>query len=83
MNHLTLKKTITGETGASGRKEVEVMVPLKYLCHFQRALEMIINLTQSEKFVVVAITVENHCAAFLITDAKILCSNFMCFIKSR
>ena len=34
MNHLTLKKTITGETGASGRKEVEVMVPLKYLCHF-------------------------------------------------
>ena len=34
------KAKITGQTGDNGTKDVEVMVPLKYLSHFWRTLEM-------------------------------------------
>ena len=34
------KQQITGETGNCGTKDVEIMVPLKYLSHFWRTFEM-------------------------------------------
>ena len=34
------KQKITGQTGNSGTKDVEIMVPLKYLSNFWRTLEM-------------------------------------------
>ena len=34
------KLKFTGQTGNNGTKDVEIMVPLKYLCNFWRALEM-------------------------------------------
>ena len=34
------KQKITGETGNGGTKDVELMVPLKYLSNFWRTLEM-------------------------------------------
>ena len=34
------KQEITGQTGNSGTKYVEIMVPLKHLSNFWRALEM-------------------------------------------
>ena len=43
-NNLTdsfnFKAKITGQTGNNGRKDVEIMVPLKYLSNFWRTLEM-------------------------------------------
>ena len=35
-----IKGKITGETGNDGTKNVEIMVPLKYLNNFWRTLEM-------------------------------------------
>ena len=34
------KAKITGQTGNDGTKDVEIMVPLKYLSNFRRTLEM-------------------------------------------
>ena len=34
------KQKLTGKTGNSGTKDVEVMVPLKYLSKFWKTLEM-------------------------------------------
>ena len=34
------KQQITGETPADGTKDIETMVPLKYLSHFWRTLEI-------------------------------------------
>ena len=34
------KEKITGQTDNSGTKDVEIMVPLKYLSNFWRTLEM-------------------------------------------
>ena len=34
------KAKITGQTGDDGTKDVEIMVPLKYLSNFWRTLEM-------------------------------------------
>ena len=34
------KAKITGQTGDDGTKDVEIMVPLKYLINFWRTLEM-------------------------------------------
>ena len=33
----------SGQTGNGGTKDVEIMVPLKYLCSFWRTLEVILN----------------------------------------
>ena len=35
-----LKEKITGQTGNNGTKNVEIMVPLKYLSNFCRTLEI-------------------------------------------
>ena len=46
-NNLTdsfnFKAKITGQTGNNGTKDVEIMVPLKYLSNFWRTLEMPLN----------------------------------------
>ena len=78
---LKFKAKITGKTGNDGTKDVEIIVPLKYLCNFWRTLEMpLINcevnfiLTWSSTCVLIAIlitSVQNQAARFTITDAKL------------
>ena len=69
---------MTGQTGDDGTKNVEIMVPLKYLGNFWRALEMpLINceinlvLTWYINSVFVASNVANQNATFSITDTKL------------
>ena len=81
-NNLTdsfnFKVKITGQTGDDGTKEVEIMVPLKYLSNFWRTLEMpLINcevnliLTWSSTCVIASVIVANQAATFEITDTKL------------
>ena len=81
-NNLTdsvnFKVKIIGETGDDGTKNVEIMVPLKYLSDFWRTLLMpLINceisliLTWSTNCVVVSTNVANQNATFEITDTKL------------
>ena len=72
------KAKITGQTGDDGTKDVEIMVPLKYLSNFWRTLEMsLINcevnliLTWSSNCVLIATAVQNQAATFEITDTKL------------
>ena len=37
---IKFKEKITGKTAAGGTKDVEIMVPLKYLCNFWRKFKM-------------------------------------------
>ena len=69
---------ITGQTGDDGTKDVEIMVPLKYLSNFCRTLEMpLINfevnliLTWTSRCVFIATAVQNQAATFEITDTKL------------
>ena len=39
-NNFKFKPKITGQTGDNGRKDVQIMVLLKYLSNFWRTLEM-------------------------------------------
>ena len=72
------KAKITGQTGDDGTKDVEIMVPLKYLSNFWRTLEMpLINckvsliLTWSSTCVLISTNVQNQNATFAITDTKL------------
>ena len=72
------KVKITGRTGNNGTKDVEIMVPLKYLSNFWRTLEMpLINcevnliLTWSSTCVLIATSIPNQNATFAITDTKL------------
>ena len=72
------KVKITGQTGNDGTKDVEIMVPLKYLSNFWRTLEMpLINcevnliLTWSSACVIVSAIDTNQDATFTITDTKL------------
>ena len=72
------KAKITGQTGNDGTKDVEIMVPLKYLSKFWRTLEMpLINcevnliLTWSSNCVLIATAIQNQAATFEITDTKL------------
>ena len=72
------KAKITDQTGNGGTKDVEIMVPLKYLSNFWRTLEMpLINcevnliLTWSSNCVLIATTIPNQAATFEITDTKL------------
>ena len=72
------KAKITGRTGNDGTKNVEIMVPLKYLSNFWRTLEMpLINwevnliLTWSSTCVLIATNIDNQNATFAITDTKL------------
>ena len=81
-NNLTdsfsFKVKFTGQTGINGTKDVEIMIPLKYLSNFWRTLEMpLINcevnliLTWSSTCVLVASNIEAHNPTFAITDTKL------------
>ena len=81
-NNLTdlfnFKVKITVQTGDDGTKNVEIMIPLKYLSNFWRALEMpLINceanliFTWSANCVIVSTNVANQNATFPITDTKL------------
>ena len=72
------KAKITGKTGNDGTKDVEIMVPLKYLSNFWRTLEMpLINcevnliLTWPSTCVLIATSIPNQNATFAITDTKL------------
>ena len=72
------KAKITGQTGYNGTKDVEMMVPLKYLSNFWRTLEMpLINcevnliLTWLSTCVLIATNIPNQNATFAITDTKV------------
>ena len=72
------KVKFTGQTGDDGTKDVEIMVPLKYLSNFWRTLEMpLINcevnliLTWSSTCVLIATGIQNQNATFAITDTKL------------
>ena len=72
------KVKFTGQTGINGTKNVEIMVPLKYLSNFWRTLEMpLINcevnliLTWSSTCVLVATNIDGQNATFAITDTKL------------
>ena len=77
-NNLTdsfnFKVKFTGQTDDDGNKDVEIMVPLKYLSNFWRTLEMpLINceinfiLTWSSTCVIVSTNIEYQVATFEIT----------------
>ena len=72
------KVKITGRTGDDGTKDVEIMVPLKYLSNFWRTLEMpLVNcevnliLTWSSTCVLIATNIPNQAATFAVTDTKL------------
>ena len=72
------KAKITGRTGNSGTKNVEIMVPLKYLSNFWRTLEMpLINckvnliLTWSSTCVVVSTNNANEDETFTTTNTRL------------
>ena len=72
------KAKITGQTGNDGTKDVEIMVPLKYLSNFWRTLEMpLINcevnliLTWSSTGVLISTNIQNQAAIFTIDDTKL------------
>ena len=72
------KAKMTVQTGDDGTKNVEIMVPLKYLSNFWRTLEMsLINceinliLAWSTNCVIVSTNVANKNATFEITDAEL------------
>ena len=72
------KAKIKGQTGNNGTKNVEIMVPLKYLSNFSRTLEMpLINcevnliLTWSSTCVIIASNIPNQNATLAITDTKL------------
>ena len=72
------KAKITGQTGNDGTKDVEIMVPLKYLSNFWRTLETtLINcevnliLTWSSTCALIATVSPNQNATFAITDTKL------------
>ena len=81
-NHPTdsfnFKVKMTGQTGNDGTKNVEIMVPIKYLSNFWRTIEMpLINcevnliLKWSANCVIVSTNVANQNATFAIADAKL------------
>ena len=74
----SFKAKMIGQTGDNGTKNVEIMVPLKYLSNFWKTLEMpLINceinlmLTWSANCVLVSTDVANQIATFAITDTKL------------
>ena len=73
------KEKVAGGTGKTGRKDTEIMVPLKYLTNFWRRLEIpLMNceisliLTCSANCFLLAVTVANQVPTFEITFALCL-----------
>ena len=72
------KAKFTGQTDDDGTKDVEIMVPLKYLSNFWRTLEMpLINcevnlfLTWLSACVLISTNIPNQAAIFEINDTKL------------
>ena len=72
------KQQITGQTGNGGKKDVEILVPLKYLSNFWRTLEMSLikceislQLKWSKNCVLVARTKANQNPSFQINHTKL------------
>ena len=72
------KVKISGQTGNVGTKDFEIMVPLKYLSHFWRTLEIsLINcevniiLTWSSTCVIVSTNNGNQGATFTVTNTRL------------
>ena len=72
------EQKITGQTGNGGTKNVEIMVPLKCLSKFWRALEMplinceiILQLKWSRNSIIVAGTANSENPTFQINDTKL------------
>ena len=72
------KAKITGQTGDDRTKDVEIIVPLKYLSNFWRTLEMpLINcevnliLTWSSACVLISTNIPNQNTTFAITDTNL------------
>ena len=72
------KAKITGQTEDDGTKDVEIIIPLKYLSNFWRTLEMpLINcevnliLTWSSTCILISTNIPNQNATFAITDTKL------------
>ena len=68
------KAKIKGRNENDGTKDVEIMVPLRYLSNFWRTLDMpLINLilTWSSSCVLIATSIPNQNATFAITDTKL------------
>ena len=72
------KVKFTSQTKNDGTKDVEIIVPLKYLSNFWRTLEMsLINyevnliLTWSSTCVLIAPGIQNQAETFAITDTKL------------
>ena len=72
------KVKITGQTGDDGTKNIEIMVPLKYLSNFWRTRQMsLVNfkinlmLTWSTNCVIVSTNVANQKTALAIIDTKL------------
>ena len=78
-NSFKFEQQITGQTRNGGAKDVEVMVPLKYLSNFWETLEMpLINgeiislqLKWSRKCIIEAGTANDQNPTFQINDTKI------------
>ena len=59
------KEKIRGQTNSNGRKNVEIMVSLKYLSNFWKTFEVpLINLDWSQYWIVVATFVADQGATF-------------------
>ena len=72
------KVKITGQTDANGTKNVEIMVPSKYLSNFWRSLDIpLINcefnliLTWSANCVIFSTAIANQDAIFSVTDTNL------------
>ena len=76
-DYFNLKVKLTGQTDDNGPKNVEVLVPLRYLIHVWRTLEMPLidceinlDLNWSENCVIVATNIAAQAITFSITDTK-------------
>ena len=77
-NLFKIKEKITTQTGNNGTKNIEIMVPLKYLSNFWRTLKMsLINceinldLNKLKNYIIVATAVADQGRTFSITDARL------------
>ena len=77
-NLFRFKQQITGQTGNGSTKDLEIMIPLKYLSNFWRALEMLLSnfditlpLTFSTKSILVAGAAANQARKLRITNTKL------------
>ena len=77
-NLFRFKQQITGQTGNGSTKDLEIMIPLKYLSNFWRALEMLLSnfditlpLTFSTKSILAAGAAANQARKLRITNTKL------------